>query len=86
MTKLEEVAKALYDQNYLNSEDSHYPSFDESRFLFLPLAKVAVEAMRVPTDAMIKSAHEHHEGEFYLPFSLWQSMIDALLNEAPTHD
>lgn len=30
-----------------------------------------------PTDKMIMAAHEHHEGETYLPHSLYTAMIEA---------
>jgi len=30
-----------------------------------------------PTDAMIASAREHHEGEAYLPVSLYRAMLAA---------
>lgn len=32
---------------------------------------------REPTDKMIMAAHEHHEGEAYLPHSLYTAMIEA---------
>jgi hypothetical protein len=30
-----------------------------------------------PTEAMLDAAREHHEGEHYLPVSLWRSMLAA---------
>lgn len=30
-----------------------------------------------PTEAMIVAAREHHEGDHYLPVSLWRAMLAA---------
>lgn len=30
-----------------------------------------------PTESMIKYAHEHHEGQAYLPYSLYRSFVKA---------
>lgn len=34
-----------------------------------------------PTDSMIKYAHEHHEGQPYLPYSLYESFVKAAQGE-----
>ncbi len=44
-------------------------------------ARIAIEAMKNPTIGMMKAARGNHEGEFYLPHSLFNSMIDAALSE-----
>lgn len=30
-----------------------------------------------PTESMIKYAHEHHKGQLYLPYSLYESFVKA---------
>jgi hypothetical protein len=37
-----------------------------------------------PTDKMVKAAREHHEGEAYLPHSLYKSMLAS--SPQPEHD
>jgi hypothetical protein len=49
------------------------------------LAQPAAQAVPVgwklvpvePTEAMILAAREHHEGDHYLPVSLWRAMLAA---------
>lgn len=35
-----------------------------------------------PTDSMIKYAHEHHEGQPYLPYSLYESFVKVAQGES----
>jgi len=43
-------------------------TYDDTKFKIVPIE---------PTEAQIKSANDHHEGGYYLPVSLYKSMIAA---------
>lgn len=49
------------------------------RYNLMDKARAAIKAMRDPTDQMVRAARKDHEGEHFLPVSLWQSMVDAAL-------
>lgn len=82
MTMVEKVARALFARKV--EEFVCDGSWEENASLhddFRADARAAIEAMREPTDAMVDAARAHHEGHPYLPYSLFNSMIDAALNE-----
>lgn len=69
MRMIDRVARAIEDANMKASGDEDYA----------PLARAAIEAMREPTDAMVDA------GQWQIdPVSLYQSFIDAALNEQVT--
>ena len=72
MSMVERVARALARHDNPKHEN-WWPSYDTR-------ARAAIEAMKDPTIEMMKQARAHHEGEHYLPHSLFNSMIDAALN------
>lgn len=91
MTMIEQVAKAMV-RNFLGRDPS-----DESEWWIQgvvdarDLARAAIKAMRMPTDAMVRQGEMHcyeHEGQAD-DWSLkamregWEAMIDAALNEQP---
>lgn len=90
-TKIEEVAKAMWfdfvDQHgYPNGlltwdEMAGASEINDRREQFRSMAQAAIKAMKNPTMGMMKAARGNHEGEFYLPHSLFNSMIDAALSE-----
>lgn len=87
MTKIEQVARALCESDDANwdakdaRETANGCTPEEQRDYWRDKARAAIEAMRNPTMDMMKAARAHHEGEHYLPHSLFNSMIDAALNE-----
>lgn len=88
MSKVENVARALYHSwaNYPACADTRPWEGEAERMPgkaehFRKHARAAIEAMREPTMKMVMAAHKHHEGEAWLPNSLFNSMIDAALSE-----
>lgn len=92
---VERVARALVASRFGNEGlmmfdpvPDGFPNSSEARMLFSKRvgearkdARAAIEAMTEPTDAMVNAAREHHEGQAYLPYSLFSSMIQAALKE-----
>jgi hypothetical protein len=81
---VERVARAIEDANLKASGDEDYT----------PLARAAIEAMREPTEAMLKAGfhknrwtnpkpcHDHCVGRVTLSIDEpWRAMIDAALSE-----
>ncbi len=84
MTKLEDVAKAIYDRTWESSWDGLAPNGVE-RALSLEIARVAVEAMREPTVAQYDAlAATDLMWKQLNSTKVWQTYIDAILNEKPT--
>lgn len=53
-------------------------TYDDSKFKIVPVE---------PTYAQITSANDHHEGGYYLPVSLYKSMVAAAPEyQEPTKD
>jgi len=74
MTMLEKVSAALKAKNCEGLPPTGY--YDN-------LARAAIEAMREPTEKMIKIADEN-TSDVLTPFDareIWYEMIDAVLNE-----
>lgn len=95
MTKLEEVARALYER--WNNVPACGPSkpWDELQSslpgqaeFFREQARAAVEALREPSAHMSVEGHEAAEkalgAMFHYPLAdpVWQAMVSALLSEA----
>lgn len=82
MTKLEEVAGAIA------SKLSEH-NFAAGPLYYLPLARAAVEALRVPGDASCTAALRASKPSVFLDNQLryqdqvWTDRIDAILNEKP---
>jgi hypothetical protein len=82
MGKVEAVARALAAQRYMNIGGANSTALGKPAWVFcVPDALTAIEAMRNPTEAMVFSARMHHEGQAYLPHSVFNAMIDAALSE-----
>lgn len=79
---IERVARAIHFRGDDQGDDAWNHCQPWLRMVAREQARVAVEAMRKPTDEMVRAAHKDHEGEYYLPVSLWQSMIDAALSNS----
>lgn len=85
MTMIERVAKAIYDAEAERSPISA-ASFDEMQVLspdkysyWCGVAKIAIEAMREPTEAMVKVVpYDMYDPDFE---ENWRIMIDAALDE-----
>lgn len=90
MSKVEEVAARLWRAD---SEDAGVPASiakgrtleafrdqsDETRARWFKFARAAMEAMREPTEHMVKSGHKGFC--FGRPLETYQEMIDAALRE-----
>ncbi len=82
MTKLEEIARAMYRYEHDGDSDQQ-PWTDKSvRFYWENQARAAVEAMREPGFALCKtgSLPNVHPG---VVDAIWKIMIAAILNEKP---
>jgi len=90
MTKIEEVALAIYNSKWVTANslaDLSYESRDEA----IKAARAAIEAMREPTDGMVKAMEENlfehlpdaRDWTITLAKEGWQSAVDAALNEKP---
>jgi hypothetical protein len=88
---VERVARACHDARiFMTISDTPAP-YDETspnnRYLYLKLARVAIAALREPTEAMIASIDRAHEnalesGVYTWPVAtFWQTMIDAALKD-----
>lgn len=92
MSKIEEVAKAIYDtwaqkkgaeadwqlvcDAAATTSEKEFPALHETYNLAFKEARAAIEAMREPTDAMVDA------GQWQIdPVSLYQSFINAALLE-----
>lgn len=77
MTMIEKVAKAIYYSN-CGDEQGVFENIDASyKQLFIDEAKAAIEAMREPTEEMIK--HLTVDDQDAIPY--YKAMIDAALKE-----
>lgn len=77
MTKIEEVARALYINSGLTYSNDNY---------WNDLAKVAIKAMREPTKKMLKAAENEQSPSYEynengMSIDIWRAMIDAALKE-----
>lgn len=78
--KVEEVARAIREASpSAGRRDSHLRSQMLSEAACLDLARAAIEAMREPTEHMVKSGHRGFC--FGRPLETYQAMIDAALSE-----
>lgn len=78
---IERVAKAIWDSEFSSKwRDPSYGSTDGDEVgLCIHRAKAAIDAMREPTDAMIKAFYVDNYGD---ADGAWQSMIDEALKAA----
>jgi hypothetical protein len=82
-TMVERVAKAIYEASS-EAPDGVWEEAPEGwRVEYRGMAREAIEAMREPTDEMIKVGVQTHEGVTYSGIPSWQAMIDAALAETP---
>lgn len=80
MTKVEEVARAIYGTTALSQTTPQWESVRyELKDLFLHQAQVAIEAMREPTSEMVIAGCRHEN--FGDMAGRWHAMIDAALAE-----
>lgn len=80
MSKIEEVAKAYRDAVMSTPDGVSIPFEEFSRIA----ARAAIEAMREPTDAMMKAGEVpgwDDSVSIGLSSDVWRAMIDAALNE-----
>ena len=81
-TMIERVKAALYLAHPWGGEDQTLADLPgDWKAVYEAMAIAAIGAMRDPSMHMIMAAHKHHEGEAWLPNSLFNSMIDAALSE-----
>lgn len=78
---IERASKAILDEGRNFGALAHHLKGADA--LERRLAVAVLKAIREPTPAMVDAAREHHEGQPYLPYSLFRSMIDAALAEQP---
>lgn len=83
---IETVARALYDATpFKQTAGGFEEQSDVYQRMCMVLARAAIEAMRVPTEAMVEEGYcavpsfgDHN------PNAAWRAMIDAALNEQVT--
>lgn len=86
MSKVEEVARAIYDelaQKNVGAGDNLRSVYVADQIDLVALAKAAIEPMRKPTKTMIEAGNEqdrYDEGSAGAELH-WQVMIDAALKE-----
>lgn len=79
MTRMvEKVAIALHE---LEGGHKWSDASDGEKRSAVRYARAAIEAMLHPTEAMVYAANDHHEGQHYLPYSLFSAMIQAAIKE-----
>ncbi len=90
MSKIEEVARAIYDQFPYDGELPVKPAWVERGNSLKQgearrMARAAIEAMREPTEGMTTAGNGPSFGEGFLPdielIERFQAMIDAALEE-----
>lgn len=81
MTKIEEVARAIYDSTYRAlSQEERDSDWEDMKATFMPEANAAIEAMREPNEAMLEAVlgidHIDRDPRYY-----WPRMINAALGK-----
>lgn len=83
MSMVERVARAI-DPSCWEIPEEDYPAErarrEAKQFSSLAAAKRAIEAMREPTEVMVKAGASIYCSEYEAP-EIWKDMIDAALNE-----
>lgn len=80
MSKVEEVTRALATDQMRRTLAAAGLEYEPGQDAFLrDLARAAIEAMREPTEHMVKSGHKGFC--FGRPLETYQEMIDAALSE-----
>jgi hypothetical protein len=82
---IQRVAAAMWDRTHDGRWDDWGDGQDESRIIHRDDARVAIEAMREPTEAMVDAAWaswEDVDGSKGF-VGVWQAMIDAALGDKP---
>lgn len=80
MSKVEEVTRALATDQMRRTLAAAGLEYEPGQDAFLrDLARAAIEAMREPTEHMVKSGHKGFC--FGRPLETYQAMIDAALRE-----
>ena len=81
MTLIEKVAKAIFEHGYVGDwPPKHEVDLNMDANYFRSVARVAIEAMREPTDAMHDAGWNSGQPN-RPPKYMWHDMIDAALNE-----
>lgn len=87
MTKLEQIARALCQQDEQNGgapwdyEMGGDPKWNRLRHeRYFEYARTAVETLKVPTETMIEAVWEDADR---LPETIIPAIVDAILNEKP---
>lgn len=80
MNKIEQVARALCHQIYKNNHDLVEAVVERNWKLYIDMAKAAIEAMREPTEGMIK-AGDGACNDYGSPEVVWQNMIEKALEK-----
>lgn len=79
MSKVEEVARAIYEDRNGHGCKPWGHLTKSHRFPYLADARAAIKAMREPTESMLKNAHKGYC--FGRPLETYHEMIDAALRE-----
>ena len=82
MTKIEHVARSLHMHQSIEVWSEAEPS---TRIFWLKMAGAAIEAMREPTQEMVRAgAFDEYDGATEMTaLAAWELMIDAALKEKP---
>lgn len=90
MNMIERVARAIRPRVWARLDSGEISDdANDARYRSLEQARAAIEAMREPTDKMVRSAYECRDpgfcdepGETQSPEECWEAMIDAALSES----
>jgi hypothetical protein len=84
MDMVERVARAIHRIEGEKPNTSPFPDYSDDWRDYTPQARAAIEAMRVPTDEMVKAGEEGINSLPALPGHYaeycWPAMIDAALS------
>lgn len=80
---VEKVARAMAEKSKARQPGMHTLNSlpMDGKEDFLEMARAAIEAMREPTEAMVKSGSSMYCNEYEAP-DIWEDMIDAALTSA----
>jgi hypothetical protein len=86
---VDRVARTLFEENQFDNE-AKYGSWDSAgegaREEYRYMVRLAIRAMRKPTEAMIDAAYTGYDSEGFGigrhdALTVWQAMIDAILSD-----
>lgn len=92
---IERIAEAIYNDDFEGAPPTPFSEREADVVVaYLSNARAALEALKVPTEAMLDAAEDTNKGggvtdqggaepDIYDVWTVWQAMIDAALSETP---